>query len=336
MRPTNLSIFFSEPSMKHNRHAFTLIELLVVIAIIAVLIALLLPAVQAAREAARRMQCSNNLKQIGLALHNYESTHGRLPSARTGSPHLWSAQAQILPNLEGMTYYNAINFDITPLPSTDPSAVANSTVVSSIISTYLCPSDIRSSRLDQNFGPTNYLTSAGSGLQNGGSFRQDDGPQKIDGLFFDRSSVRFAEITDGLANTAAISESTKGSGIDSAVGTTIDVRLYYALGPSSTPVNDAFCSGSITTWSGQRGREWSRGSMTYATFNLYFPPNHKQADCLSGTIFARMGPRSFHSGGANVLFMDGHVQFIKDTINATTWRGVASRNGGEIISADQL
>jgi len=320
-----------------HRRGFTLIELLVVIAIIAVLIALLLPAVQAAREAARRSQCVNNLKQIGLALQNYESTHGRLPSARTGSPQLWSALAQILPNLEGGALFNAINFNHTSLPSAaQPLGVTNTTAVSTIITTYLCPSDPQQSRLDPGFGPNNYVANAGSGLQNGGSYRPEDGPQAIDGVFFDRSSVRFAEITDGLSNTAAFSETIKGTGIDT-VGTAPQNRLLqYGQGPSLTPVTDSFCSGSITLWSGQRGREWARGSFIYSSFNHYLTPNNKAFDCLSGNVIGRMSARSYHSGGANVLFLDGHVMFAKDSVNVSAWRAIATRNGGEVISSDQL
>ncbi len=320
-----------------RRAGFTLIELLVVIAIIGVLIALLLPAVQAAREAARRAQCTNNLKQIGLALHNYEGTHGRLPSARTGSPHLWSALAQILPSLEGGALFNAINFSHTSLPSAaQPLGLTNTTAVRSIVGTYLCPSDPRQDRLDPNFGPNNYVANAGSGLQNGGSFRPEDGPEAIDGVFFERSSVRYAEITDGLSNTAAFSETIKGTGLDSVGTAPADRLLQYGIGPSLTPVTDAFCASSITLWSGQRGREWARGSFIYASFNHYWTPNASAPDCLSGNVIGRMAARSFHPGGVNTLFCDGHVQFVKDTVAVSAWRAIASRGGGEVISADQL
>jgi len=320
-----------------RRSAFTLIELLVVIAIIAVLIGLLLPAVQAAREAARRMQCTNNLKQIGLAVQNYEGTHSVLPSARTGSPHLWSALAQILPNIEGGAVFNAINFNFTSLPSAaEPLGIVNTTATRMIVSTFLCPSDGRQDRLDPNFGPNNYVANAGTGLQNGGSFRPEDGTQRIDGVFFERSAVRFPEITDGLSNTAAFSETIKGTGTDNTGSAPQNQLLQYGQGPSLTPVTDAFCSGSISLWSGQRGREWVRGSFIYATFNHYMTPNNKAYDCLSGNVIGRMAARSFHSGGVNTLFLDGHVQFAKDSINVSTWRAIASRNGGELISSDQL
>ena len=192
-------------------NGFTLVEVLVVIAIIGLLVALLLPAVQAAREAARRMSCTNHLKQIGLALQNYEGTNRCLPSARTGSPHLWSAQAQILPYLEGGNVYQTINFNYGVLDPTNVDAVK------AIIPTYLCPSDTQA-RLHPNFGPNNYVANAGTGLQNGGSFRDygPEGTQPIDGVFYDRSAVRFADITDGLSNTAAYSETIKGTGSDTS------------------------------------------------------------------------------------------------------------------------
>jgi prepilin-type N-terminal cleavage/methylation domain-containing protein/prepilin-type processing-associated H-X9-DG protein len=319
-----------------RREGFTLIELLVVIAIIAVLIALLLPAVQSAREAARRAQCVNNLKQVGLAVQNYESAHGRLPSARTGSPHLWSSLAQMLPQLEGAPVANSINFDLGSLPSpARPLDYGNATALQTVIATFLCPSDPRQDRLDPGFGPNNYVANAGTGLQNGGSFRPEDGPEAIDGVFFDRSSVRFSQVTDGLSNTAAYSETIKGTGIDSLGTSPQDRLLQYGQGPSLEPISDAFCLNSITLWVGQRGREWARGSFIYATFNHYYTPNNRNMDCMSGNVIGRIAARSYHPGGVNVAFLDGHVQFIKDSVATAVWRAISSRNGGEVISSDQ-
>jgi prepilin-type N-terminal cleavage/methylation domain-containing protein/prepilin-type processing-associated H-X9-DG protein len=319
--------------MIHGRRlrsgGFTLVELLVVIAIIGILIARLLPAVQAAREAARRSQCTNNLKQIGLALQNYESTYRCLPSARTGSPHLWSAQAQILPYLEGGNIHKTINFKYGVL---DP---VNVQAVRAIIPTYLCPSDPSQDRLHPDFGPNNYMANAGTGLQNGGSFRDygPEGTQPIDGVFFDRSAVRFADIADGLSNTAAYSETIKGTGADTTGSAPTDKLRQFAVGPQLIPVTDAFCAG-LTSWSGQRGREWARGNLNAASYNHFLTPNHASSDCLSGNVMGRTSARSHHPGGVSVLFVDGHIAFVSNTIDLASWRGIATRNRGEVLSAN--
>ncbi len=311
----------------HARQGFTLIELLVVIAIIAVLIALLLPAVQAAREAARRIQCTNNLKQIGLALHSYESTHGRLPSARTNSPHYWSSLAQILPQLEGGDLYNIINFDHSTAPNARNNYdMANTTAISFMIATYACPSDRKQDPVNAGYGPTNYFAVAGSGTMAKGNGN---------GLMFDGSGVRFAEITDGLSNTSAFVESIKGSGIDTTSPARFDVLGQYKGGGGySSTFTEAACD-AIPAYSGTRGSRWFHGSMSGgSTVNHYWTPNSQKADC-SGDTNGLYSARSGHPGGVNEVFADGHVQFAKDTIDVSVWRALATRAGGETISADQ-
>jgi prepilin-type processing-associated H-X9-DG protein len=316
-----------------------LIELLVVIAIIAVLISLLLPAVQSAREAARRMQCVNNLKQITLAIHNYEGIHGRLPSARvaggaTGASY-WSSLAQILPVLEGSTISASLNFQLNPRPSaSNPINYANTTGIMSIVSAFLCPSDPVQDRIVADYGPTNYAACAGSGMINGGSFTVTTGLPFPDGAFYNGSGVQFGQIRDGLSSTVGFSEIVKGNGLRTDAPTAPDKVLYFAFGnPGSAGLTDAFCSG-LTTWNGERGRQWSHGSFSGgATYNHFAVPNSKTVDCIYDTA-SRSSARSYHPGGVNTAFMDGHVQFIKNTIDVNAWHALATISGGEVLSAD--
>ena len=319
------------------RYAFTLIELLVVVAIIAVLISLLLPAVQSAREAARRVQCTNNMKQLSLSLHNYENANGLLPPGRTSYPHLWSALAQLLPYMEQTYIYNAINFSFPPITVAGTPGDANMTAVATQPSSFLCPSDPKSDRVAPQYGGTNFVANAGTGTYNGGSFKIDAGPLLPNGIFYDRASVRFAEISDGLSNTVAISETLKGTGQDlSSVSLSqINVKTHIAsIGTSATLLTEAACN-ATTTWVGDRGREWFRGSFVLATYNHYYAPNSKSPDCTNpGRALALTAARSSHPGGVNAALCDGSVRFIKDSTALATWQALATRNGGELLSAD--
>jgi prepilin-type N-terminal cleavage/methylation domain-containing protein/prepilin-type processing-associated H-X9-DG protein len=332
----------------HRRRAFTLIELLVVIAIIAVLIALLLPAVQAAREAARRAQCTNNLKQIGLAIHNYEGTWNVLPAGRYGYPYLWSSLASLLSYIEAVNMYNAINFAF-PSETSQLPYPANSTVESAAIQVFLCPSDGQVRVDPTNWGATNYVSNSGTGTINNGNFNIVAGSPLPDGPFYNTSAIRFAAITDGLSGTAGYSETIMGNDVNTSPGSSppSNPKRQFALFNTSeillTFPSTYFFLPSVTIpecatpdqWSGDRGREWSRGSFIMASYNHFYTPNSQYPDCTdAGRNAAVTGPRSFHPGGVNMLFLDGHVQYIKDSISIPTFRALSTRAGGEVISSD--
>jgi len=329
------------PESFRLRRAFTLVELLVVIAVIGILVALLLPAVQAAREAARRMSCSNNIRQIGLALHNHESALKRFPAGSVAMKYAdvpntpwtfyrWSALAMLSPYLENTAAYNVL--DLTKPLYNATFAVTPENVAGSqtMVATFLCPSD-DSRRLHPSFGPTNYAMCTGTGT-NGGS------PIEADGVFYVNSNTRIREITDGTSNTIAASESILG-----ATGQTKrDATNAYGF-TFVTPLTENACRTPLAwNYADPRGFSWVNGEYRCALYNHYLGPNSNIVDCLGvrmvggpDTIYTPFGwraARSRHTGGVMVLRADGSVTFFNNQIELSIWRALSTRGGAEVVT----
>jgi prepilin-type N-terminal cleavage/methylation domain-containing protein/prepilin-type processing-associated H-X9-DG protein len=374
--------------MSQRRRGFTLIELLVVIAIIAVLIALLLPAVQAAREAARRAQCMNNLKQLGLALHNYESANnvfpsgtiygigGGMPGALCSSPGFGNNCQNtpwfvlMLSYIEQGPLYNSFNAAIGmegPNPGGLPLGfILNSTVFTTKIPSFQCPSDNQSTYLLQTIFQLPWQATKGNYGVNWGNL--DDGQALLGGKFtgfpqlwlqspfgFSRSgngpfNCRIATITDGTSNTHVVSELLQGAADDirgtvwvlnagaGSYNTRFTPNGYTdyigVVPPYSTLVGPLPLTNydNIATFGGT-----SPGTSPAPPGSLCDSQPGQQLGCNNqgneGSEFA--GSRSRHPGGVNSLFGDGSVHFLKNSVNAMTWVQLGSISGGEVVSSDQ-
>jgi prepilin-type N-terminal cleavage/methylation domain-containing protein len=342
---------------------FTLIELLVVIAIIAVLIALLLPAIQQAREAARKSQCTNNLKQFGLALANYESTFrcypmGSIPGECTpgGGQQLWGAwsiHCQLLPYMDQSQVFDRINFSFgSRFDNTSPCVGAyinaNSSAWLTNVSAFLCPSD-SNKNTGTSFGRinpgNNYMGCVGDTLT-----PYSGGLNDQRGVFYIRSNTRISEVEDGTARTIAFSERVKGKNDTSFLNPKAD---WFNNGPAIPagntvprigPVNMLAWKNAVNAHAATNGpprtnyitsgaRWWMRGHLGYTLFNTVWTPNSTNADvlvggCGEGDCSGVMSASSNHQG-VNACMCDGSVRFVGESIDEAVWQAMGSMKGNE-------
>jgi len=315
-----------------RRRGFTLIELLVVIAIIGVLVALLLPAVQMAREAARRSQCSNNLKQIGLAIHNYHDSIGAIPP---GSMNVWGPMVHMLPYLELGVLYNAINFS-QPGHQQRGNGEINGTVQTTQVGIFLCPSDV--DRLTNVQSHTNYAGNAGADGNSNFSAGKYNGPFAGAGKPFN-----FGAASDGLSNTVAYSEIVKGIGTNNQ-GTFDTTKPPATLGKGTVNTGDsnvdntncqALSPSPSNMANGDAAGMYALDDCSCGSRYVHvMPPN--SWSCATNNTWDNGTAHtagSRHAAGANGLLMDGSVRFFKSSIAKNIWWALGTLNGGEPISA---
>lgn len=325
----------SRPEM---RTAFTLVELLVSVAIIGILAALLLPAMQASREAARRLTCANHLKQIGLAVHCFHEVHRGLPPQAVyviGSTFSgYSVHARILPYVEQMNLYTGVNFTL--------GYAAQPEICKTRIPLYRCPSDPKDgTRIDGGveFYPTNYGFNIGTWL---GLDQQT--ALGGDGVFGYNMRHSFAAITDGLSNSLAAAE------VKTFTPALLDGGRPAAAftPPPSTPAEVVAFGGTFDRDYGHT--QWVTGRNLQSGMTTTFPPNTVVPYPDSGTTYdvdftsARVSPtaprhgyrvvtaRSYHVGGVNALILDSSVRFVSSNISQATWRALGTRDGGEVVA----
>lgn len=308
---------------------------MVVIAIIGVLMALVLPAVQAAREASRRGSCANNLKQIGLALHQFHDAQQQFPPGRGGPGALvFSPQAYLLPFVEQNGLYNKLDLNSAPtklvIAGVTYSGDANAAAAAEAVGLLQCPSDPASGRVPgSTFGGTNYVASSGSGAIDNGTL------VRADGIFFRMSNVRFRDLMDGTSSTVAFSERTLGNGMALATSIPYDGLYILELG-KNVDVSVANCATKGTGgWYSQRSAKWILGNYGNTLYNHFYTPNSTNWDCMNqAQQKGFLAARSYHPGGVQVLLCDGSVRLVADQVEAALWQGMATRAGREVVELE--
>ncbi len=321
-----------------------------VIAIIAILIGLLLPAVQKVREAAARIKCQNNLKQLGLAFHNHESTLGYFPAGyeqKVGKDPMyatippfrfrWSALAKLTPYLEQTAVYNLCDLD-NPLYDNSGNVIdskGNRVAVQTSVPIFLCPSDpLSGSKPDLNFAPTNYAFCVGSGRNCASRSPSFTAVKPPDGMFYNGSKTRFADIIDGTSNTAMASETLIGKN-DAPSGTaptdapTMERTYRWFQSQTAFTIDNCGPATSAPQYKFDRNTRWADGDAYETLYDHGLPPNSPIMDCIS-TAANWKAARSKHSGGVNVLRCDGSVKFVANTVDPVVWGDLGSIAGGEI------
>lgn len=323
-----------------EKHAFkhrgiSIIELLVILGIIAILTALLIPALQFSREASRRIRCSGNLKELGLAALSFETDVGSFPPASTAKLvllprngligiNLFSPQCIMLNYLEKKDIFNMINFNLPIDINLIESRIGQWTVASQKITTYLCPSDPQV--VGGTASPNSYRACRGVEPMFGKNNRSNQGI-----FYYANRGVHPSEITDGLSYTLLFSEKPIGSGTS---GNYSPFRDWADVSQNLTGGQDwvAICS-SIKNLTPKRlnaGATWVIGASAFSLFNTTYPPNNSIADCGAGVSRGLFSARSYHPGGVQGVMADGSVKFFTSSVGESVWRALGTRAGGEV------
>jgi len=301
-----------------SRRGLVLIELLTVIGIVGILALLIVTAVQQSRESARKLACASNLRQIGLSLNQYSSRNACVPAGMPSVGYSWLVA--LLPELEQAALYNQVNFSQRNLSFLN-------TLQRVQINTFLCPSDTIS---DNELKQTNYAGNFGRGVKKYG----------LDGLFHYEVPVYLSSITDGLSNTAAVSEWLVTKGIapfeEPASRVIFDTAVRFNQ-PEEFEQFNMSCVGLNINDSRRNnlavGVPWTHGHLAHALYNLTGRPFDNKCTNANMVQEGAYNANSLHSNGVNVLFADGHLQFVKKTVALETWRAIGSKAGGDSLQS---